>query len=53
MPISKRKAQLIKARQSLSAKRSQLLYRQGVAYGSGEWKSLTSHQKVYVPGDDR
>jgi hypothetical protein len=29
------------------------LYRQGVAYGSGEWKSLTSHQKAYVPGDDR
>jgi hypothetical protein len=29
------------------------LYRQGVAYGSGEWKSLTSHQKAYVPGDNR
>lgn len=29
------------------------LYRQGVAYGSGEWKKLTSHQKPYLPGDDR
>jgi hypothetical protein len=28
-------------------------YRRGIAYGSGEWKKLTSHQKVYLPGDDR
>ena len=29
------------------------LYRKGVAYGSGEWKKLTSHQKPYLSGDDR
>ena len=29
------------------------LYQQGVAYGSGEWKKLTSHQKAYLPRDDR
>lgn len=29
------------------------LYRQGVAYGTGEWKRLTSHQKTYIPGEDR
>jgi hypothetical protein len=29
------------------------LYRRGHAYGSVEWKQLTSHQKVYFPGDDR
>ena len=29
------------------------LYRQGIAYGAEEWKKLTSHQKVYLPGDDR
>jgi hypothetical protein len=29
------------------------LYWRGVAYGSGEWKKLTSHQKTYSPGDDR
>ena len=29
------------------------LYRQGVAYGSDQWKKLTSHQKIYLPGDDR
>ena len=28
-------------------------YRRGIAYGSGEWKKLTSHQKMYLPGDDR
>jgi hypothetical protein len=28
-------------------------YRQGIAYGSGKWKKLTSHQKTYFPGDDR
>ena len=29
------------------------LYRRGLTYGSVEWKKLTSHQKVYFPGDDR
>jgi hypothetical protein len=29
------------------------LYRQGIVYGSGQWKKLTSHQKPYLPGDDR
>jgi hypothetical protein len=29
------------------------LYRQGVAYGTGEWKKLTSHQRAYIPGEDR
>jgi hypothetical protein len=29
------------------------LYRRGLAYGSVEWKKLTSHQKVYFAGDDR
>jgi hypothetical protein len=29
------------------------LYRTGIIYGSGEWKKLTSHQKPYLPGDDR
>ena len=28
-------------------------YRRGIEYGSGEWKKLTSHQKIYLPGDDR
>ncbi len=28
-------------------------YRRGIAYGSTEWKRLTSHQKIYLPGDDR
>jgi len=36
-----------------SCMRKMELYRQGVAYGSGEWKKLTSHQKPYQPGDDR
>ena len=29
------------------------LHRQGVAYGSSEWRSRSSHQKPYVAGDDR
>ena len=29
------------------------LYRQGIAYGTGEWTKLMSHQKAYVPGEDR
>jgi transposase len=29
------------------------LYRRGIAYGSKEWKSHTSHQKPYAPGEDR
>lgn len=36
-----------------SCMRMMELYRQGVAYGTGEWKQLTSHQKVYVRGEDR
>jgi len=28
------------------------MYRQGIIYGSKEWKKLTSHQKAYVPGED-
>ena len=36
-----------------SCMRRMQLYRDGVSYGGGEWKKLTSHQKVYVPGDDR
>jgi hypothetical protein len=34
-------------------KRKYDLYRQSVGYGLGEWKKLTSHQKMYLPGDDR
>ena len=29
------------------------LYHRGVSYGTIEWKKLTSHQKVYVRGEDR
>ena len=29
------------------------LYRRGVGYGTVEWKNLTSHQKVYIHGEDR
>ena len=29
------------------------LYWRGIAYGFGEWKKLTSHQKTYSPGDDQ
>ena len=29
------------------------LYRVGIQYGTSEWKKLTSHQKVYIPGEDR
>ena len=36
-----------------SCLRKMELYRQGVAYGDAEWKKRTSHQKVYVPGDNR
>ena len=36
-----------------SCMRKMELYRQGVAYGSGEWKKLTSHQKAYVSGENR
>jgi hypothetical protein len=32
-----------------SCMRMMELYRQGVAYGTGEWKKLTSHQKIYTP----
>ncbi|KAA8896891.1 hypothetical protein FN846DRAFT_964617 [Sphaerosporella brunnea] len=28
-------------------------YRANIMYGSAEWKALTSHKKVYLPGDDR
>jgi transcription initiation factor IIE alpha subunit len=36
-----------------SCMRKMDLYRQGVMYGSNEWKRLTSHQKPYAPGEDR
>ena len=36
-----------------SCMRMMELYRQGVAYGTGEWKKLTSHQRAYIPGEDR
>jgi hypothetical protein len=36
-----------------SCMRKMELYRKGVAYGTKEWKNLTSHQKVYVRGEDR
>lgn len=29
------------------------LYRNGVTYGTGEWKKLTSHKKTWSPNDDR
>ena len=29
------------------------LYRKGVQYGTAEWKKLTSHQRIYIPGEDR
>ena len=29
------------------------LYRIGVQYDTAEWKTLTSHQRVYIPGEDR
>jgi hypothetical protein len=29
------------------------LYRQGITYGTKEWKSLASHKMVYAPGEDR
>ena len=36
-----------------SCRKMMELYRQGITYGTGEWKKLTSHQKVYIPGEDR
>jgi hypothetical protein len=34
-----------------SCRKMMELYRQGITYGTGEWKKLTSHQKVYIPED--
>ena len=36
-----------------SCLRKMELYRGGVQYGTTEWTKLTSHQKVYVRGEDR
>ena len=36
-----------------SCMRKMELYRRGVGYRTAEWKKLTSHQKVYIRGDDR
>jgi hypothetical protein len=36
-----------------SCMRKMELYRGGVSYGTAEWKNLTSHQRVYVHGEDR
>ena len=36
-----------------SCLRKMELYRIGVQYGTAEWKTLTSHQRVYIPGEDR
>ena len=36
-----------------SCMRKMELYRRGVGYGTVEWKNLTSHQKVYIHGEDR
>jgi hypothetical protein len=29
------------------------IYRRGIRYGTKQWRDLTSHQKVYVRGEDR
>jgi hypothetical protein len=29
------------------------LYREGIVYGSPEWKARTTHHKPYTPGEDR
>jgi hypothetical protein len=36
-----------------SCLRKMELYRAGVEYGSADWKVLTSHKKIYLPGEDR
>jgi hypothetical protein len=36
-----------------SCLRKMELYRAKITYGSGEWKALTSHKRVYMPGEDR